>query len=112
MKPQNQARWFLKAPSGKNLNQRRDRAIIAVYLFHALRHSELADLKIGSLAERRGVMHLIVLGKGSKTRYVPVHPAALSAIDEYLDLAGHREDKNGALFRPIQTTGRVRSTRR
>lgn len=48
-------------------------------------------------------MHFIVLGKGSKTRYVPVHPAALSAINDYLDLAGHREDKAGALFQPVRT---------
>lgn len=47
-------------------------------------------------------MHLTVFGKGSKTRYVPVHPAALSAIREYLDLAGHGKDRHGALFRPVR----------
>lgn len=97
-----QARMLLQAPDGDSLKAKRDRAIIAVYLFHALRRSELADLVGSSLAERRGVMHLTVLGKGSKTRYVPVHPAALSAINDYLDEAGHRDDKNGALFRPVR----------
>lgn len=57
---------------------------------------------VSSLRERRVVMHLTVFGKGSKTRFVPVHPAALSAIKKYLDLAGHREDKYGALFRPAR----------
>ena len=33
---------------------------------------------------------------------VPVHPAALSAIQEYLTAAGHREDRPGALFRPVR----------
>jgi len=97
-----QARMLLKAPDGDSLKAKRDRAIIAVYLFHALRRAELVDLKVSSLAERRGVVHITVFGKGSKTRYVPVHPAALSAINDYLDDAGHRDDKTGALFRPVK----------
>jgi len=97
-----QARMLLKAPAGDSLKAKRDRAIIAVYLFHALRRAELVDLKVSSLSERRGVVHITVFGKGSKTRYVPVHPAALSAINDYLDDAGHRDDKSGALFRPVK----------
>ena len=102
-----QARALLAAPEGDSLKSVRDRAILATYLFHALRRSELADLKIASLGERRGVMHFTVFGKGSKTRYVPVHPAALSAIRDYLDDAGHGEDRNAPLFRPVRnnTTG-------
>jgi len=37
------------------------------------------------------------------TRYVPVHPAALSAIEDYLRLAGHGHDRPGALFRPVKS---------
>ena len=48
-------------------------------------------------------MHFTVFGKGSKTRYVPVHPAALSAIEDYLTLAGHADDRSGALFRPVKS---------
>ena len=55
---------------------------------------------MGSLSERRGVVHLVVRGKGSKTRYVPLHPAAQSAINDYLKAAGHGEERSGALFRP------------
>ncbi len=97
-----QARMLLQAPEGDSIKAKRDRAIIAVYLFHAMRRSELAALKVSSLGERRGVMHFTVFGKGSKTRYVPVHPAALSALNDYLDVAGHRQDKSGALFRPVK----------
>jgi site-specific recombinase XerD len=97
-----QARKLLQAPIGDKLKAVRDRAILSVYLFHALRRSELATLTVGSLHERRGVPHLRVEGKGSKTRYVPVHPAALVAIDEYLEAAGHREEKKGPLFRPVR----------
>ena len=104
-----QARMLLAAPKGDSLKAKRDRAIISVYLFHALRRSELAGLQVKSLAERRGVPHLTVMGKGSKTRYVLVHPAALSAINDYLAAAGHADDKNGALFRPVRNnvTGKL-----
>ncbi|MEO1009581.1 MAG: tyrosine-type recombinase/integrase [Planctomycetota bacterium] len=98
-----QARALLKAPEGDSLKAIRDRAILATYLFHALRRSEVADLRVLDLRERRGVMHFTVFGKGSKTRYVPVHPAALSAIQEYLATAGHADDRPGALFRPVKS---------
>jgi integrase/recombinase XerD len=104
-----QARALLKAPDGDTLKATRDRAILATYLFHALRRSEVAELRVLDLRERRGVMHFTVFGKGSKTRYVPVHPAALSALQEYLTAAGHADDRSGALFRPVRNnrTGRL-----
>lgn len=93
-----QARKLLQSPTGNKLKAVRDRAIIATYLFHALRRSELTSLKVGSMAERRGVMHLTVEGKGSKTRYIPMHPAAQAAVAEYLEQAGHGDDRKAPLF--------------
>lgn len=49
-----QARMLLAAPEGDSLKAVRDRAILAVYLFHAMRRSELASLKVKNMAERRG----------------------------------------------------------
>ena len=59
---------------------------------------------------RRGVPHLVVSGKGEKTRYLPLHPGTNALIHDYLDIAGHGADDNGALFRPIRNnrTGRTR----
>ena len=34
--------------------------------------------------------------------YVPAHAQTLKRIEEYLDVAGHREDLNGPLFRPVR----------
>ena len=58
---------------------------------------------------RKGVPHLKVSGKGGKTRYVPLHPGTNGLINDYLDIAGHGTDENGALFRPVKnnTTGRL-----
>jgi len=73
-----QARKLLDAPDGSSLRLKRDRAILATLLYHALRRDELCRLKVKDFKhERRGVAHLKVSGKGGKTRYVPLHPAVV-----------------------------------
>ncbi len=111
-----QARDLLVAPgkdtaSGKEtVKQKRDRAILSTLLFHALRREELCKLKVKDFRQaRRGVLHLNVSGKGEKTRYLPLHPGTNELIHDYLEAAGHGDDENGALFRPIRNnrTGRL-----
>lgn len=98
-----QARKLLDAPEGASLKAKRDLAILATLLYHALRRDELCKLTVKDFKhERRGVPHLKVTGKGSKTRYVPLHPAASRLIHDYLELAGHGEQENSALFRPVK----------
>jgi len=97
-----QARKLLDAPSGDTLKAKRDRAILATLLYHALRRDELCKLKVKDYAqERRGVPHLKVSGKGGKTRYLPLHPAASGLITEYLEAAGHGDAEASPLFRPL-----------
>src|SRR5262245_48229207 len=50
-----QARKLLEAPPADTLKGKRDRAILAVLLYHGLRRSELCALRVKDLAERRGV---------------------------------------------------------
>jgi integrase/recombinase XerD len=98
-----QARSLLQAPDASTLKGRRDRAILATLLYHALRRDELCRLTIKDFRhERRGVRHLKVWGKGSKTRYVPLHPAAGALIHDYLEADGRGQDADGALFRPLR----------
>lgn len=59
-------------------------------------------VRVKDYAERRGIQHLRVHGKGGKIRYVPVHPAAARQLEEYLDAAGHRAESDGALFRCLR----------
>ena len=97
-----QARMLLDAPDSKSLKGKRDRAILATLLYHALRREELCKLKLKDFKhERRGVAHLKVSGKGGKTRYLPLHPAASGLIADYLEAAGHGAEDAGALFRPL-----------
>ena len=99
-----QARALLDAPSGASLKGKRDRAILATLLYHALRREELCKLTIKDFKhERRGVAHLKVSGKGSKTRYVPLHPAASGLILDYLEADGRSLDVVGPLFRAIRS---------
>ncbi|TWT44931.1 Tyrosine recombinase XerD [Phycisphaerae bacterium RAS1] len=105
-----QAHRLLDAPSKHTLKGIRDRAILAVLLYHGLRRDELCKLRVRDLQERRGVKCLRVHGKGrhgAKIRYVEAHPAALERIAEYLTLAGHGEDMDGPLFRPMRNRGNV-----
>lgn len=97
-----QARKLLAAPDAVDLKGKRDRAILATLLYHALRRDELCRLKVrDARQERRGVPHLKVSGKGGKTRYLPLHPAAAGLIAEYLEAAGHADQDSGPLFRPL-----------
>ena len=97
-----QARALLDAPDSASLKGKRDRAMLATLLYHALRRDELCRLKVKDFKhERRGVPHLKVSGKGGKTRYVPLHPAVSGLIGDYLEGAGHGTEDGGALFRPL-----------
>jgi site-specific recombinase XerD len=98
-----QAKRLLEAPDGATLKGRRDHAILAVLLYHALRRAELCSVRVRDYEIRRGVPTLAVHGKGGKIRYLPVHPAAVRLIEEYLDASGHRADLSGALFRPVKS---------
>jgi integrase/recombinase XerD len=105
-----QARELLAAPGEETIKEKRDRAILSTLLYHALRREELCKLKVRDFRHaRRGVPHLKVSGKGEKTRYLPLHPGTNELIHDYLEAAGHGEDENGALFRPIRNnrTGRL-----
>lgn len=105
-----QARKLLDAPAGDSLRILRDKAILATLLYHALRREELCKLKVKDFKhERCGVPHLRVSGKGGKTRYVPLHPAASRLVYEYIEMAGHGEDDTGALFRPVSNNTKTGS---
>jgi integrase/recombinase XerD len=104
-----QARKLLEAPPADTLKGVRDRAILASLLYHGIRREELCGVRVKDLQSRQGVMHFRIKGKRAKIRFVPVNAAAQRTIEEYLALAGHRSDLDGALFRPVKNnrTGRL-----
>src|SRR6202044_1522466 len=84
-----QVRMLLSAPQGQSLKAKRDRAILSILFYHALRRDELCKLMVKDVHERRGVKHLRVHGKGAKLRHVPLHPASRARIECYLQASGH-----------------------
>lgn len=96
-----EARQLLSAPSEKTLKGKRDRAILAVLLYHGLRRAELCALRVKDFSPRRGLMTLTVHGKRRKIRFLPVHHRAVSLIQEYLEAAKHGSDSEAPLFRAV-----------
>lgn len=88
------------------------KAILATFVHHGLRYEELCGLRVRDLQSRQGVPRLRVLGKGSKIRYVPAHPLSLERIHDYLHAAGHGEDLEGPLFRPLKNPAGQGNTER
>ncbi|MDD1016957.1 tyrosine-type recombinase/integrase [Pseudomonas rubra] len=98
-----QAKALLDAPSADSLKGLRDRAILAVLLYHGLRREEAAQLMVGDIQERRGIKHLQIHGKGGKLRYLPLHPIAAERIYAYLQCSEHHlEDARAPLFVPLR----------
>ncbi|MEQ8331473.1 MAG: site-specific tyrosine recombinase XerD [Longimicrobiales bacterium] len=73
---------FLESPDPDRPLYWRDRAVLEVLYASGLRVSELVDLPLRSLEMDEGV--LLVFGKGSKERLVPVGGPALRALRRYL----------------------------
>lgn len=103
-----QAKALLDAPNPLTLKGMRDRAILAVLLYHGLRREEVALLRVDDIQERRGIKHLRIHGKGGKLRFLPLHPVAAERIYVYLEASGHHQvDAKAPLFIPLRgrTTG-------
>ena len=97
-----QVRLLLDAPPTDTLKGKRDRAILSVLLYHALRREELTKLLVKDFYhERRGVPHRRVQGKGGMLRYIPTLPQTLRLVTEYLDLAGRGHENDWPLFSPL-----------
>ena len=97
-----QARRLLGAPDPETLKGKRDRAILSVLFFHAIRREEVAGLKLKDMHQRQGVLHFRIKGKRDKVRYLPVNPNSQRLIAAYLEAAEHADDKGGPLFRPVK----------
>ncbi len=93
-----QAKLLLNAPDQSSAKGLRDRAMLAVLLFHGLRRQEVAQLKISDLQMREGVQHIRILGKGGKMRYIPLHSSAAERITQYLERTRLHEDKSNFMF--------------
>ncbi len=76
---------LLDQPKTGSVLGMRDRAMLELLYATGLRVSELVGLRIRDLNLERG--YLVVIGKGSKERLVPMGEAAMEAVHDYLERA-------------------------
>ncbi len=77
----------------------RDRAMFELLYSSGLRLAELVGLDLAGAREMRGEHEVTVLGKGSKTRRVPVGARALESLEGWLAVrATHAAPEEPALF--------------
>ena len=100
-----QAQTLLNAPDIDSIKGLRDRAILAVLIGCGLRRSEAAALTFDHVAQREGRWVVVdLVGKGNRTRTVPMPSWAKAAIDEWTEAADFTE---GRIFRRIHKGGFV-----
>ena len=107
-----QSRTILDAPDPNTLIGLRDRAILAVGLQVGFRRSEIANLRVRDLHQNRGFDSLWVTRKRNKRDSVAIHPQVARRIHDYLTAAGHGDDLDGSIFRPIRSNQRRHDPRR
>jgi integrase/recombinase XerD len=90
----------------------RDRAILSVGLQVGLRRAEIAALKVGDLHQNRGFDSLRVIRKGGRRDALAINPQTAARLRDYLAAAGHAEDMDGPLFRPLSHNGKATLRRR
>lgn len=80
-------RALLVACEGKDFDQRRDTAIIRLFLDTGMRLAELANLQLTDIDLDQGVA--LVLGKGRRPRACPFGAKTSQALDRYLRARDH-----------------------
>ena len=99
---QKQARKILDAPNPETLLGLRDWAILSVGLQVGFRRAEIASLKVKDLHENLEYDSLRVTRKGGKKGSLAIHQQTAQRIRAYLERAGHKDDLDGPLFRPVK----------
>lgn len=90
----------------------RDRAILAIGLQVGPRRAEIARLAVKDFHQNQGYWSLHFIRKGGEDLSVSVNPAVTHRIHEYLRAAGHAEDHEGPLFRPLRGNRKGQEERR
>ena len=80
----------------KNVQEKRDLAIIELIYSSGLRVSETVNTNLGDFEDNKNFLR--VLGKGSKTRLVPVGRYAKNAIEDWIIERNKLATRDGSLF--------------
>jgi integrase/recombinase XerD len=89
-----------------------DRAILSVGLQVGLRRAEIASLAVEDPHQNRGFDSLRIVLKGGRRDALAIHPNTAQRIRCYLEAAGHAEDMDGPMFRPLSHNRKGQEPRR
>jgi integrase/recombinase XerD len=103
---------LLNTPAEDTVEGLRDRAILSVGLQVGLRRAEIAALSVEDLHQNRGFDSLRIVRKGGRRDALAIHPNTAQNIRIYLDAAGHAEDLDGPMFRPLSHNRKGQEGRR
>lgn len=81
----------------------RDRAILAMFAYMALRVDELHHINVGNITRDGEHTVVRIKGKGNDVRRGIMPPIAATAVNAWIALADISTDKAGPLFRPTAT---------
>jgi integrase/recombinase XerD len=85
---------LLRAYSGKEPLELRNRALLELLYASGLRATELVSLRLDGVDFREGILR--VIGKGNKERMVPFGKSAWTALSTYLEKARPLLDRSGS----------------
>ena len=104
---QEQARTILDAPKESGLAGLRDRAILSVGLQTGARRAEIAGILVKHYGMNQGYPSLFLQRKRNQDGWVSLHPETNQRIKAYLEVAGHGDETEGPLFRPVRGNHRT-----
>lgn len=107
-----EARKILDAPDSATLPGLRDRAILSVGFQAGPRRSEIASLLVKDFHTNVGFKSLHFIRKGGEDLSLALNPQTAQRIQDYLAVAGHGDDFDGPLFRPIRMNQHRQEPRR
>jgi site-specific recombinase XerD len=88
--PEDDLAALLGVCSGRTFEDRRDTALLRVFLNTGTRLAEMAGIRVEDLDLHR--REIVVTGKGRKLRSLPLGPKALKSIDRYLRSRARHKD--------------------
>ena len=91
---------LLDAPNTEHPSGIRDRAILAVFAYMAVRVDELHLMNVGNIVQDGEHTIIQIKGKGNSLRKGVIPPIAATAVNDWIAIADVATDRRGPLFRP------------
>lgn len=93
-----QARRLLRQPDRHTLKGCRDYALLLLMLENALRRAEIISLTVEDFDPEAHTLRVFGKGRGTQVERITLSRSGVQAIQDYLRLRGHDEDRTTPLF--------------